>query len=296
MNLSKLYIQKFIASVKGDKKRKKELKNLIMQQKHKLGVTYNVFDGIELLEASIKSVRNNVDYINVVYQNISNFGEKDDSCLSLLKSLKDKGLIDNIIYYETDFALTPQQNETAKRNIGLKDCIKNNCTYFLNMDTDEFYTDEQFKKAKEFIYYNNISSCACAMYYYIKHPHYKFMEPRRTMYVPFICKINKYSKIVTGVKTFCLVDPTRMIVTKNGRNWLFAPQALTMHHMAYVRKDLEKKFRNSTANQAKQQQEKLESIKNNVINYQYPNDFFFYDEGSYKIEKVNDIFNVGDSL
>lgn len=295
MYLTKLYVQKFIASIKGDKKRRKELKNIIIQSKQKLGVSYNVFDGLELLEASVKSIRNNVDYINVVYQNVSNFGEKDEDSFPLLQSLKNKGLIDNIIYYETNFALTPQQNETAKRNIGLKDCIKNSCTYFLNMDTDEFYTNEQFKKAKEFIYYNNISASACAMYYYIKSPNYKFMEPRRTMYVPFICKINKYSKIVTGAKTFCLVDPTRMIVQK-GRNWLFAPQALTMHHMAYVRKDLDKKFRNSTVNQVQQLKQKLESIKNNVVNYQYPNDFFFYGEGSYKIEKVNDIFNIGDLL
>lgn len=124
-------------------------------------MSYNVFDGLELLEASIKSIHNNVDYVNVVYQNISNFGEKTENSLPLLESLKNKGLIDNIIYYETDFALTPQQNETRKRNIGLKDCIKNNCTYFLNMDTDEFYTNEQFKKAKEFIYYNNIFFCLC---------------------------------------------------------------------------------------------------------------------------------------
>ena len=40
----------------------------------KLGVSYNVFDGEELLESSIKSIRDNVDHISVVYQTISNFG------------------------------------------------------------------------------------------------------------------------------------------------------------------------------------------------------------------------------
>ena len=292
MLLAKLHIQKFIASIQGNKKRRKELKKLIAKSKQKLGVSYNVFDGIELLEASIKSIRNSVDYINVVYQNISNFGEKDDDRFPFLQSLKDKGLIDNIIYYETNFSLTPQQNETAKRNIGLQDCIKIGCSYFLNMDTDEFYVREQFEKAKEFIYQNQISSSACAMYYYIKKPTYKFMEPRRTMYVPFICKIDRTSKIITGIQTFCLVDPTRMIMHKNGKNWLFAPQELTMHHMAYVRKDLDKKFRNSTSNQAKQLKEKISSIKNNVVNYQYPDNFYFYGEGSYRIEQVEDIFGI----
>ena len=39
----------------------------------KIGVSYNLFDGEELLESSIKSIRKNVDYISVVYQTISNF-------------------------------------------------------------------------------------------------------------------------------------------------------------------------------------------------------------------------------
>ena len=38
---------------------------------NKLGVSYNLFNGEELLEASIKSIRQNVDYINVIYQEYS---------------------------------------------------------------------------------------------------------------------------------------------------------------------------------------------------------------------------------
>ena len=45
----------------------------------RLGVSYNVFDGEELLEESISKIRDNVDFICVVYQNTSNFGEfRDD--------------------------------------------------------------------------------------------------------------------------------------------------------------------------------------------------------------------------
>ena len=42
----------------------------------KLGLAYNLFDGEELLEYSLRSIRNNVDYISVQYQEISNHGEK----------------------------------------------------------------------------------------------------------------------------------------------------------------------------------------------------------------------------
>ena len=42
--------------------------------KAKLGISYSVWDGEELLEASIKSVRENADYINVVWQKKSWYG------------------------------------------------------------------------------------------------------------------------------------------------------------------------------------------------------------------------------
>ena len=38
----------------------------------KLGIAYNLFDGEELLVDSIKSIRNSVDYIIVIYQQVSN--------------------------------------------------------------------------------------------------------------------------------------------------------------------------------------------------------------------------------
>ena len=40
----------------------------------KISASYNVFDGEELLEKSISSIRDSVDFISVVYQTISNFG------------------------------------------------------------------------------------------------------------------------------------------------------------------------------------------------------------------------------
>jgi len=42
----------------------------------KLGISYNVFDGEELLESSIRQIRNQVDYVSVVYQKVSNFGKE----------------------------------------------------------------------------------------------------------------------------------------------------------------------------------------------------------------------------
>ena len=52
----------------------------------KLGVSYNLFDGEELLEGSIKQIRSEVDYISVVYQEVSNFGESCDKNLLIFFS------------------------------------------------------------------------------------------------------------------------------------------------------------------------------------------------------------------
>ncbi|GEM_PF-2956161 len=45
---------------------------LVFSYKMKLGVSYNVFDGQELLESSIKSIRENVDYHMSLMMNINN--------------------------------------------------------------------------------------------------------------------------------------------------------------------------------------------------------------------------------
>ena len=56
----------------------------ILRKKNKyytmrLGVAYNLFDGEELIEYSIKSIRNNVDFICIIWQKISNHGGRNVS-------------------------------------------------------------------------------------------------------------------------------------------------------------------------------------------------------------------------
>ena len=54
----------------------------------RLGVSYNIFDGEEVLEGCIKQIREQVDFISVVYQTKSNFGNPADANLvSLLDQI-----------------------------------------------------------------------------------------------------------------------------------------------------------------------------------------------------------------
>ena len=84
----------------------------------RLGVSYNIFDGEELLEGSIKQIRSEVDYISVVYQTISNFGNKcNEELIPLLNRLKSEGLVDELYEYKPKIENGGHYNEIVKRNI-----------------------------------------------------------------------------------------------------------------------------------------------------------------------------------
>lgn len=69
-----------------------------------------MWDGEELLEASIKSVRASVDYIVVVYQTISNFGNMcSEQLVPLLERLQAEKLIDELVYFEPHTSLTNRE-------------------------------------------------------------------------------------------------------------------------------------------------------------------------------------------
>jgi hypothetical protein len=209
----------------------------------KLGVSYNVFDGEELLEGSIKQIRSEVDYISVVYQTTSNFGDKcDDNLISLLEDLKNRNLVDEIYEYKPTVH-NGSGNEINKRNIGLELSKKNGCTHHMSMDTDEYYDTEQFKFLKKIVFDNNYDSSACQMVTYYKEPIYR-LEPKETYYVSLIYKIRE-GIYFNNVGFPVLVDPTRRMNCGNCK--LFTRNEIEMHHLSYVRKNISKKMNNSSA-------------------------------------------------
>lgn len=209
----------------------------------KLGVSYNVFDGEELLEGSIKQIRSEVDYISVVYQTISNFGDTcDKNLIPLLNELKSKGLVDEIYPY---FPLSGNGhgNELNKRNIGLELSKKNGCTHHMSMDTDEYYDLDQFKYLKKIVIDGDFDSSACQMTTYYKEPIYR-LEPKEEYYVSLIYKIREGVQFnIVGFPV--MVDPTRRMDCGNFKN--FTRDEIEMHHMSYVRKNINKKMNNSSA-------------------------------------------------
>jgi hypothetical protein len=212
----------------------------------KLGVSYNLFDGEELLESSIKSIRSEVDYISVVYQTVSNFGNPcSEELVPLLNKLKNEGLIDELFQYSPKVNKRGHFNEITKRNIGLSLSEGNGCTHHMSMDSDEFYIDEQFKFLKKEMREGGYDSSACQMTTYYKEPIYR-LDPKEEYYVSLIYKINNNSSYVMGTPFPVLVDPTRRMQTTNCR--IFTRDEIEMHHMSFVRKNITTKLNNSSAN------------------------------------------------
>lgn len=212
----------------------------------RLGCSYNLFDGEELLRDSILSIRDHVDYVNIVYQVTSNHGnECNPGLVSLLMELEEEDLVDDLIFYEPDLDKTPHDNEVRKRNIGLYRSREMGCTHHISMDADEFYDKEQFAVAKQFVDENNIDSCACSLFTYYKN-NFTILDPLENYYVSFIYRIRTgidYKIIQFPV----LVDPTRRQEAQVFH--LFSQDVLMMHHFSYVRNNLKKKMLNSSARQ-----------------------------------------------
>jgi hypothetical protein len=211
----------------------------------KVGISYNLFDGEELLEASIKSVRDNVDYISIVYQTESNFGNPcSPDLIPLLEELKNKKLIDELYRYKPKTNQRGHYNEITKRNIGLSLSQGRGCTHHMAIDSDEFYTDSQFKYLKEVMDKEDYDACACQMVTYYKEPTY-ILDPKESYYVSLLYKIKSGCQYIMNHDFPVLVDPTRRM--KSAKCKIFTRKEIEMHHMSYVRKDISIKFQNSSA-------------------------------------------------
>ena len=214
----------------------------------KIGATYNVFDdSIEHLFDSILSIKNNVNYISIVYQSISNMGEQgDQDTLLLLKEIKQNNLVDEIFLYTPDMSLSPTNNELNKRNIGLNACRNNCCDYVILMDSDELYMDKELSDViKKYCINESFDAIFCKMYTYYKYKNI-ILDPLEDYFVPVLYKIDEHSMLHYKYISPVTVDPTRIL--NNINKYIVCEQhEIMMHHLSYVRKNIRRKLENSSA-------------------------------------------------
>jgi len=213
----------------------------------KFAVSYSVWDGEELLAASIRQIRGQVDYINVVWQEKSWSGLQGNPNLKQeLEKLQRQGLIDELIEYQS-LCCNEVYQEPIKRQLGLDAAIRAGCNYFMTMDADEFYVVEQFDQAKKFMIERELDHGFVLMKVYGSSPRnqwiYNELAPNQ---VPFFTRVGLGSKISVDRKYPYIADPSRQILMPTNAKIMLIP-GIAMHHMTYIRKNLVQKLEASSA-------------------------------------------------
>jgi len=206
---------------------------------NKLAGIWNVWDGDEHLRKSIEQIRPHLDVVIVIYQNVSNSGELYEPTLP-------HDLIDLSEFYIPAVGQSGQWNETMKRNRGLELAKSVGCTHFIQMDCDEMYFTEDFGLAKEQVYIKKLDASYCRLKTYYKYPT-KQLFPDEDYFVPFIHKIHKETIMCFDKKYPAFADPTRRTNTYAKHEPI---EWLRMHHYSFVRKDIQRKLRNSSSSHA----------------------------------------------
>lgn len=207
-------------------------------------------DDIKMLETCVEKLPAAIDGLIIISSETSNFGEK-------ARKWKLASWRGTHFYIEPDLKKIPRDNETAKRNFGLDKARELGFTHFLMMDADEFYDPAEFYKESERFKNDNLLGLVCRTKVYFRLP--TLTIGYDTTLVPFIHKITPKLRFIwneqypfawtatDGVpftqNKKIRIDPTRQMNIASGVEW----SEITMHHYSYIRSDLRKKVRNSTA-------------------------------------------------
>lgn len=256
----------------------------------RLGISYNLFDGEELLEGSIKQIRKLVDYVSVVYQTTSNFGNPcNPGLVPLLERLKSEGLVDELFEYVPKVNKGGHSNEIQKRNIGLALSQGAGCTHHMSMDSDEYYLPSEFENLKKLVVEGDYDSSFCQMQTYYKSWEYS-LNPPEEYYVSLIFKIKPDSSYVLGAPAPVLVDPTRRMSPTNTPLTL-KREEIQMHHGSYIRDNIKTKLTNSSA--SINFNNDIDRITNHYNTWAYPNKVLWGGLPStlHNVKKVKNLFD-----
>lgn len=204
-------------------------------------------DVLELLPYCIASIKKVADEVIVVWSQSSNRGQKDDELLRYISMSHDYSI--RWTQLEPSQGLKPRDNETRKRNHGLKYAYEIGCTHFIIMDGDEFYKPEELLQDKERFKNIDLNGMVHRLKVFIGKP--TFCCDDHTL-VPGIQKLNRDTEVGNFRKyPFAYdkagnahIDPTRRPSHTKG----VIMSDYFMWHMSYVRRNIDMKIRNSTAN------------------------------------------------
>jgi len=212
----------------------------------KLALTINSFDASEFLETLIGEIRYEIDHVVAIYQKRSYWNiPMDPIDMDELHRLKGLGLIDELVEFTPNFAKYSREQETDKRNMGIRMMKEKGFSHILNIDADEMYDINQLKAAKAEINKKGwpITYWSYVNYYkdfdhYLVYPFRPFVNGIHSTYFTYT-----YNGTAPGP-----TDPTRRIFNPmNIGTYVFPDEVIRMHHCAWIRKDIRKKLINWSA-------------------------------------------------
>lgn len=206
-------------------------------------------DTVELLPACLDNHLQFADAVMVVSGVMSNHGNKNNAVPEFIKKFSPNPRI----YYENFepfMKYAPQINETAKRNYGINAALdKNKFTHFLMADADEFYHPNEMNELKTHFEDPSLNGYVHPLKVYIGHA--TLCTDDHTL----VAGIHKLNHNVTcgnfnrypyayDQEGKAHIDPTRRLSFTTG----IRMSKIYMHHYSYVRKNIELKIENSSAN------------------------------------------------
>jgi len=251
----------------------------------KLAAIVNVWDGCELLRGSIDCYKDHVDKIIIVWQNVSNIGEAYDPMPEMKFPFEiEKKIIHS--KYEPNFNIAASQNEVKKRNIGLDIAYNYDCTHFFHIDVDEYY--QNFGAMKKEYFNSRCPGSVCRIYTYFKKPTLR-LENLDGYYVPFIHELEESTRSGNCTYPF-YCDPTRTISfsEKVDKDCLWE-MSQPMHHYSWIRNDIGRKVRNSSA---AQYGNKMKGLLDDYNNPNIGDGYVLNDIGGQKLKIVDDLFGI----
>jgi glycosyltransferase involved in cell wall biosynthesis len=217
-------------------------------------------DTIELLPYCIENHLKFCDGVIVIWSITSNHGEKNAAIFDFIVTHP----YQNVLFYQVEpvHNLKPLTNETRKRNQGIQVAKNEGYTHFILADADEFYEPELMNEEKARFDNPALNGLVHKLKVYIAKP---------TLWCndhTLACGIHKLNKD-TYAGNFAEypfaydsagrahIDPSRMLNFLNG----IEESKAYMHHMSYVRKNIEMKINNSTANLKRSKAVILEELR-----------------------------------
>lgn len=209
-----------------------------------IAACYTVFNGEELLEASMRQMTDVVDFFVICYQTTSNKGNKNPNLEAFLMRFNgNKRVI--LVSFIPNLSINTKQNERNKHNLMLETARIWGAKHVILSACDHFYDKNQLSVAVRESIVGDFDVTFTGMYTYYKHPTWQ-ISPHEAYFMPLVIKLHPETSIVQTKSYPLLVDPSVKVNTY--RRWhLFPMTECVLHHYSMIRTDINSKFDNAAA-------------------------------------------------